>query len=391
MWFRSMVVACSLSAVAMSQTTEPLTVPASTQAFLQALAQAKPGEEIQTSFAATKPLAVLPLSITPASVQPQFLLSDQPEYFRNGNGIAMQETVEAGVVRLYVYHVPVLKDGKPKKIVAVIDNLGAEPLKLTTHARALAPIGGDYHKMAKGVMRTIVSDATTQPSEPRVIEKRANLDEAMSKPVSKEEMLVHGYYELHLSQPARISVAQLDADDSIDVIDRLERLPRVLPGWHNSGAGRGLFRESVFEVTTKEGASYDARTGVAVMTVADGKSDRWMAGTDGIDPSTPIVNKGNYGAVYRFDIAIAPSDKPIAVLMVNPYGASQWCKVAAAAVRTSEGVLDVPSGKVRFNALPDAVLLQTIAPSTSPRRWTMTYTPPGASCLPTPILLVPME
>src|SRR5882757_7339486 len=47
---------------------------------------------------------VLPLKISDDH-GPQFLLSDKPEYLVTGNGIALQEEVKAGMVRLYLYHV----------------------------------------------------------------------------------------------------------------------------------------------------------------------------------------------------------------------------------------------------------------------------------------------
>ncbi|MDB6020907.1 MAG: hypothetical protein JWQ04_764 [Pedosphaera sp.] len=50
-------------------------------------------------------LPVVPVKITDARC-PQLLLSDKPEYFYTGNGIASQEEVKAGKVRLYIYHVP---------------------------------------------------------------------------------------------------------------------------------------------------------------------------------------------------------------------------------------------------------------------------------------------
>src|SRR4051812_27652248 len=50
-------------------------------------------------------LPLVPTKISPAG-GPQFLFSDRPEYFLGGNGIALQEKVKPGTVRLYLYHVP---------------------------------------------------------------------------------------------------------------------------------------------------------------------------------------------------------------------------------------------------------------------------------------------
>lgn len=57
---------------------------------------------------------------------PQFLISDDPEYIRVPEGIAMKEAVQPGAVRLYVYNVNGIKPPQQmdRKITAVIKNTG---------------------------------------------------------------------------------------------------------------------------------------------------------------------------------------------------------------------------------------------------------------------------
>src|SRR5690606_30704465 len=59
---------------------------------------------------------------------PQYIISDDPEYIRVPEAIALQETVDPGAVRLYVYNVNGVKDPQKiaRKISAVIKNLGKE-------------------------------------------------------------------------------------------------------------------------------------------------------------------------------------------------------------------------------------------------------------------------
>src|SRR5262245_40356284 len=82
----------------------------------QTLRTARPGEVVRLdAFLKDRPgLRRVPIQIADAH-GPQFLLSDRPEYFLTGNGIALQEEVKPGAVRLYVYHVPE-PTGTPKVI-----------------------------------------------------------------------------------------------------------------------------------------------------------------------------------------------------------------------------------------------------------------------------------
>ena len=86
------------------------------------LREAKPGDLVSVPEIELTKTPSIPL-VKSDGHGPQFLFSDRPEYFRSGDGIAMQEDVKPGVVRLYVYHCPDPKGGK-KIISAVIENRG---------------------------------------------------------------------------------------------------------------------------------------------------------------------------------------------------------------------------------------------------------------------------
>src|SRR5690606_5715263 len=63
---------------------------------------------------------------------PQFIISDDPEYIRIPEAIAMQEDVVPGAVRLYVYNVNGVKEPTKikRKITALIKNTGKEVMLL---------------------------------------------------------------------------------------------------------------------------------------------------------------------------------------------------------------------------------------------------------------------
>jgi hypothetical protein len=87
------------------------------------LRAARPGAVVQLPefLQQRADLPFVPANIAP-DVGPQLLLSDKPEYFLTGNGLALQEDVQPGIVRLYLYHVPTPSDAR-KTITAEVEAL----------------------------------------------------------------------------------------------------------------------------------------------------------------------------------------------------------------------------------------------------------------------------
>lgn len=340
----------------------------------------------------------VPLQISKAE-GPQYLLSDKPEYFRTGDGIALQELVKPGTVRLYVYHVPTPGTEK-KTITAIIENKGDSPLNLRMLRRSFPAPGGDYHKIGKAGL--IGYYTSTPETSPRTVAPGARLviDPEMDKSIVGQDILVHGLYEFEIDQPALISVFQKSiGQDSLTITDTLSRLPLVLPGKQASGAGRGLFLTSNYEVTASDGFVIDTARGVQQLVVADGKTDPWLIGRDSITADDKQINKGNYGVMYKIKLTRkSTGGKALAVVMLNARADSKWCKYCGAAVEVNDGLhpggaIPLPREQVRFEGPPQAAVIQTFAPVPEGRTETIeiTYSPPGASCLPTPILFVPFD
>jgi len=63
---------------------------------------------------------------------PQYIISDDPEYIRIPEAVAVREKVQPGTVRLYVYNVNGIQEPAriSRKITAVIKNLGNEDMHL---------------------------------------------------------------------------------------------------------------------------------------------------------------------------------------------------------------------------------------------------------------------
>ena len=339
---------------------------------------------------------------------PQFLLSDRPEYFRTGDGVAMQETVRPGDVRLYLYHVPT-PDAGPKKITAVIENLGDGPLHVKFTKVIVPKVSKDYQKMGKQAQAELLG-----PDDPAAKRfdltvpagKTVLLDKGLDALRLTNDDLVHGIYAFGVDEPAKISVLQTAPDaDATKAVATLAKLPQILPGWHASGAGRGLFAGANKAVTVA--APYDPATGPRQIMWADGTNEAWMTGRDSLAAADPSLgdaepaDKGHYGVVYRLSIPYVAGDgRDVSLLAYNPRAGGKWCNKQAVAVRVvtpgrlptgRDGLVNVPADDVRYAGPPEAVLVQRFAAKAEGGQIELLYTPPGASCLPVAFLLVPVE
>jgi hypothetical protein len=132
--------------------------------------------------------------------------------------------------------------------------------------------------------------------------------------------------------------------------------------------------------------------------VADGNLDPWVSGIDG--SSGRIINlAGNYGVVYTIEVNwVSPDGKGLALLTWNALSGGKWCGGMANVMKVSkgkfkEGIVQLPSDKLITRGYPEAVLIQVFLPDPDNKIQTvrLTYTPPGASCLPIPLIFIPVE
>src|SRR5690554_4246917 len=178
-----------------------ITVCAATMSFAQSnldavskvLSNAKRGEVVKLEdFLRTDfPKINYHQHITPG---PQFLIADDPEYIRIPEAIAMQEEVNPGAVRLYVYNVNGIREPEqiPRKITAVIKNLGKEDM----HFRMLKyssqkPSTNYFHIGKKGLQDYFDSEEqnairTIKPGEV------VPIDEQLENQIVTYDQLVHG-------------------------------------------------------------------------------------------------------------------------------------------------------------------------------------------------------
>lgn len=327
---------------------------------------------------------------------PQFIISDDPEYIRVPETIALKEKVQPGTVRLYVYNVNGVKEPKKieTKITAMIKNTGTAPMHIRMLRYSSQPPSTNYYLIGKNGLADYFA-ATPQKIVRTVKPGEAiPVDEKLEKNIVKYDELVHGFYEFVIDQPGEISVLQ--TDPKTPSAKALARIKTVETSAHKN-AGRGVFGVSNYLVKTD--SVYDSKNGVATIVVADGVKDPWVVGIDG---STGAVAKlaGNYGVMYHIEMKWKSTDgKGLALLTWNSRaGNNKWCGGMANTMMVSdgkfkEGVIQLPADKLLTKAAPEAILIQVFPPAKNGEEQTikLTYSPPGASCLPTPLVFVPID
>lgn len=327
---------------------------------------------------------------------PQFVISDDPEYIRIPEAIALQEEVQPGSVRLYVYNVNgvTVPQKMPRKISAVIKNLGRENMQLRMLKYASQKPSANYFQIGKQGLEDYFQ--STEVKNVRVLKpgEVIAIDEKLEKQIVNYDELVHGFYEFVIDQPALISVLQTAPQKSGP--KAFATIDTLIPFSHVN-AGRGVFPISNYKVTNKE--VLDTKDGVVQLIVADGEDDPWIQGTIGA-ARDDAQNAGNYGVLYNTNIKWkSTGGKGLAVITWNSRSANgQWCGGMGLTMELfdehmKKTVRQYPSDRLVTKGAPEAILIGVYkpVPGKDIQEINFTYSPPGASCLPTPLIFVPVD
>lgn len=339
----------------------------------------------------------LPMNTYQKIVQPgpQFLISDDPEYIRVPEGIAFREAVEPGTVRLYVYNVNGVKEPAKMetRIIAVIKNTSKAPM----HLRMLKfssqkPTTSYFYAGKQGLADYFAStpQTTIKTIKPGAV---IAIDPAQEKNIVKYDELVHGIYEFVIDQPGEVSIMQTNTTSTTTAA--FARVTNMLPTKGTNG-GRGIFGVSNYRLLTQN--IIDTKDGISQIIVADGKQDGWVLGKEGSSGRIATLS-GNYGVLYNMEIKWKSTDgRGLALVTWNARSDNnQWCGAMANTMVVSkgkfkEGIIQLPADKLVTRKAPEAVLVQVFPPAANGVEQTikLTYSPPGASCLPTPLVFIPV-
>lgn len=327
---------------------------------------------------------------------PQYLISDDPEYIRVPEAIALREAVEPGTVRLYVYNVNGVKEPAKieTRIAAVIKNTGKADMRLRMLKYSSQKPTTNYFQAGKQGLADYF--AATPQTTVRIIKpgKSIAIDPAQEKYVAKYDELVHGFYEFLIDQPGEISVLQTDLKTPVTVA--VDRIKTILPSKGNN-AGRGLFGVSNYRVLAQD--TLDTKNGIRQIILADGDKDPWVLGSEGTSGRVATL-AGNYGVMYNIELKWKSTDgRGLALVTWNSRADNgQWCGGMANTMVVSkgkfkEGIIQLPADKLITKKNPEAILVQVFPPAANGEEQTirLTYSPPGASCLPTPLVFIPVD
>lgn len=268
----------------------------------QAIFDAKAGASVNIAQL-TMDAPVIPLKMTAGG--PPLLLSDDPEYIRLPQAGAMRETLRPGIFRLYSYHVNAIK-GQQTRITNVIENLGDKPMTVRLLRQAFPKPDNEYNLVGcEGLKQYWTS---TPEEQGRIVAPGQSIaiDPKMENTLISYDDLSHGFYEIFIDQPARITTLQTTSDksgpDANKQIHELQPIPA-----ENNNAGRGFFPFSEYEVTTPDAYVMDTANGAVQIVIADGITDRWITGWSS-DLDKPTILAGNYGVMYNMTIQRKHSD-----------------------------------------------------------------------------------
>jgi hypothetical protein len=327
---------------------------------------------------------------------PQFIISDDPEYIRIPEAIALKEAVQPGAVRLYMYNVNGVKDPAKidRKITAVIKNTGTAKMNLRMLKYSSQKPSSNYFQIGKQGLADYFASApentirTVKPGE------AIALDEKWEKNIVKYDELAHGFYEFVIDQPGEVSIVQ--TAPGTPGPKAISLIKTVHPSSHIN-AGRGLFGVSNYLVDVKD--TFDTKNNPASILLADGDKDPWIIGKEG---STGELSKldGNYGVMYNIEMKWKSTNgKGLALVTWNARSDNnQWCNGMANTMVVSggkfkEGIIQLPANKLVTGGNPEAILIQVFPPAKNGEVQSikLTYSPPGASCLPTPLIFIPVD
>ena len=128
---------------------------------------------------------------------PQFIISDDPEYIRVPEAIALKEAVVPGAVRLYVYNVNGVKEPVKidRKIIAVLKNTGKQPMHVRMLKYSSQKPSLNYFQIGKQGLADYFASNGSELIRTVAPGKSISIDEKLDKHVVKYDELVHGFYE----------------------------------------------------------------------------------------------------------------------------------------------------------------------------------------------------
>lgn len=334
-------------------------------------------------MAGVSPLSCPEVPMTQTWSGGSLVFSDSPESVPQRGKLyedSFQATSGTTYNRLWVYHV----NGKPSgkmKLAILIKNTGSSSGTLTIQKKGLAGPSTAFVTVGKlGFQRWLQSTAGSGTSVPAGSTVR--LDSTNFEVAFNPGYLMHGIYDISMTQPYQVTVCALDQNDApLSTCPGLSVLPRDV---HD----RGTFPNADKVYDTSPGFAIDTIDGIQQFPLnSNSTSDPDAIGIDATD-GTSMRLHGNIGVLYRIHLLNAASDGQNVGFLLNPRGGYWGTAVNAMPGLLSGGVFLCPSASEGFSDNTKACVEGRYSPGgglTTWLQWMMT----GGSNAPVRVLAVP--
>ena len=255
---------------------------------LQGATAGGPGTPLGLGGLNLKALPALPATVSTPPGAPTLLFSDNPETVSQPS--ILYQATASGPVRLYYDHTN--NTGATAHFAVLLTNNGSAPITYEVDRWLETTSGGPKAQgetVAAGLLAPpglIIAEGTLAPGA------TIPLDPAEASIPIPDGAGVQGAYDVKLGGPAQVTFAMMnDTQAQHPVLALTSGALSQAPS--GDGAGRGTYKGAARDIAVTPSASQPE-----ALTLADGKSDPYLTGTDATTGKT-TTDYGNYGVTYR--------------------------------------------------------------------------------------------
>lgn len=358
--------------------TAQVSTPAALNAALGTNAQA-----VAISLAGVDPLSCPQISMTQTWDGGNLIFSDSPES-PTTRGMLYIDTnltaTAAGVTnRLFVYHVN--SNSTQMRFSVLILNNGVSNATLTVQRSGIAGPSTDYPYVGAIAFNRWLTNApgssvTVNPGQ------IVRLDTAFDTINVSQGYLLHGIWDYTCTQPHTVMICALRTTDNPITVGP------TLPVLARDSHERGTFASCNKIYATATNVVVNSTGGIQQFPIA-GNGDTFITGFDNaVSPPTAETDTGNYGVLYKIEMALASGDGRALGFMINPRG-GEWCgAVSMPAGLYPGGQFLVPAGGGTLSDNTQAVIAGGYNAGVG-LNVAMQFMPTGGSSFPVRMVAVP--
>ena len=314
------------------------------------------------------------------------LYSDDPETAKE-YGILYQDTFEAGLNRIYIYHVNGMSEAA--KISTVLENTTNKEAHIFFDRKSLpSPSKGYLQVGIAGVKefyenKHLPSEILLKPGESVL------LDPELDSTCVKNGELLGVIYDCHSNVSLKISTIILPTTQN--TLDYYNNDPVF-------AVNDGHYRQGTFYSNTRKTNvpyEYNTLNGIKAIEIASNPKytdyDLPLEGKDAERDYIKTTLPGNYGVTYSIDINTESSDGRKLAVLLNPRGGRYDGYFQTKFGDSSEfNGLVVPKEDGEKILLPtEGGVIAVVQPTENTQKLTIEFIPAGSTFLPIRILLVP--